>query len=174
MSKGPSSVSSTFAGLTSRWTMAWPCSTASASATGAKVAAAAGTAILPVVDALREGRPVVEDEGEVGLAFVLARIEEADERRVVRPPEHRGLACETGRGERILDTGPPELQRHDDAVAVGAPHLGVVAAAEVPLQAERTDPRPFGAPRGRTRPSSHSQPQPPCQLSHAECTSRPR
>ena len=111
MSSGPSSVSSTFAGFTSRWTMAWPCSTASASATGAKVAAAAGDREAAVVDALREGRPVVEDEGEVGLAFVLARVEEADERRVVHPAEHRGLACEPGRGERILDAGPAELQR---------------------------------------------------------------
>ena len=110
----------------------------------------------PVVDAFCEGRPVVEDEREVGLAVVLARIEEPDERRVVRPPEHGGLAGEAGGGERIFHSRAAELQRHDDAVAVGAPHLGVVTAAEVSLQAERTDPRPFGAPRGRTRPSSHS------------------
>ena len=115
----------------------------------------------PVVDALGDRRPVVEDEREVRLAVVLTGVEEPDQCGVAHLPEHRRLPCEPGGGEGILNACAAQLDRDDDPVAVRAPDLRVAPAAEVSLQAERPDPSACRAPRGRTSPSPHSHHQPP-------------
>jgi len=149
-------VSNTFAGFTSRCTIAWLCSTARASASGANVAAAAATAMRP--SSMRSARvgPSWKTKARVGLAVVFTRVEDPDERRVVHAAEHRRLPRQSCGRERIFDAGAAQLQGHHDAVAIGAPDLGVGATAQVSLQPERTDTCSLGAPYGRTRPSSHS------------------